>query len=117
MDLNLDNKIALVSAASSGLGYATAVQLLNEGCQVIACGRSMERLTQAYAQELKRYADQLLLVETDLTHDVAIKALIDKIMKQYGRLDILITNMGGVPLTIFLALVKKIYGKMPIMLS
>lgn len=101
MDLNLKDKVVLVSAASSGLGYATALQLLHEGCCVVACGRSIERLKQAYAMQVNQYSKQLLLVETDLTCDRAITDLIEKTLAHYGRLDILITNMGGVPLTHF----------------
>ena len=61
MDLQLTNKVALVTAASGGLGQATAMQLLAEGAKVAVCGRSKKRLDKAYANVL-RQTDQPLAV-------------------------------------------------------
>ena len=47
MDLHLNNKVALLAAASDGLGLATAKQLAQEGVKVAICGRDQKRLTQA----------------------------------------------------------------------
>ncbi|TIU65026.1 MAG: SDR family NAD(P)-dependent oxidoreductase, partial [Mesorhizobium sp.] len=47
MDLGLDGKVAMVAAASSGLGLATAEELANEGCRISVCGRDPGRLERA----------------------------------------------------------------------
>lgn len=98
MNLQLENKIALVTAASSGLGYATAMQLLHEGAKVAVCGRSIARLKKAYT---KLESNKLALFETDLNSKEAVDRLIQDTATQFGGLDILITNIGGPPLTTF----------------
>lgn len=93
MNLNLTNKIALVTAASSGLGHATAVQLLNEGAKVAVCGRFLERLKHAYVDIAN--AENLAIFEADLTSKESVMALVQEVVNHYGGLDILVTNIGG----------------------
>ena len=95
MDLQLSEKVALVTGASSGLGYATAVELLQEGAKVVVCGRSKSRLESAYAEVAKKYSDRLLLVEADLDIASAASELVEKTMVHFNGLDIVVFNSGG----------------------
>jgi len=97
VDLRLNSKIALVTAASAGLGLATAKQLLAEGAQVVVCGRSLARLEQAYAAELAAANNNLVLIEADLAAKSSIENLVDETVSKYQGIDILITNNGGPP--------------------
>lgn len=101
MDLELQNKVALVTAASSGLGLATAMQLLNEGAKVAVCSRSKNRLQQAYQDQLENNGQNIALFETNLTSETDVNKLIADVTLHFGGLDILITNISGPPLTFF----------------
>lgn len=101
MDLKLKDKIALVTASSGGLGYAVALQLLQEGAKVAVCGRSLERLQHAYAEIGAQFGQQLAMFATDLTLKSAAESLLNDATRHFGGLDILVTNMGGPPLTEF----------------
>ncbi len=99
MDLGLTNKIALVTASSSGLGQATALQLLQEGAKVAVCSRSMQRLKKAYANVTA--SGNIAFFEVDITDEESIKALINEVVTRFGGLDILVTNIAGPGLTDF----------------
>lgn len=97
MDLKLKDKIALVSGASSGLGYATAKLLLQEGARVAINSRGGEKLEQAAASLRAETGGDVLALPADVTaHDAAGK-LIAEVAAQFGGLDILIANAGGPP--------------------
>lgn len=100
MDLGLKNRIALVAGASEGLGYATARALLAEGCRVVICSRSRERIDAAadqMATEAGVPADQVLPVVCDVTDEDQIMRMMFETTEQWGGLDILVTNAGGPP--------------------
>lgn len=97
MDLQLKDKIALVTGASSGLGYATARLLLREGASVAINSRGGEKLEQAAASLRAETGCEVLALPADVTaHDAAGK-LIAEVAAQFGGLDILIANAGGPP--------------------
>ena len=99
MDLMLNGKAALVAASSSGLGFATAEELVREGAHVMICGRDQARLANA----LNQLADLAVSGQTvagqvmDLTNAEEIRSLVVACAAQLGGLDILITNAGGPP--------------------
>lgn len=99
MDLQLYGKKALISAASSGLGFATAMQLAKEGVDIVICGRNEEKLLQA-AGEIKSEISngtQVFTYKTELSQLKEIENLVQFANDQLGGLDILITNAGGPP--------------------
>lgn len=99
MDLGLKGKVALVTAASKGLGYATAEQLLKEGASVMICGRSPESLAAAVSS-LKATCGAEALIQSiacDVMEDSAAQTLVDGTVAAFGQLDILVTNAGGPP--------------------
>ncbi|MBT5420657.1 MAG: SDR family oxidoreductase [Candidatus Cloacimonetes bacterium] len=97
MDLKIKNKIALVTAASKGLGKAVATQLASEGAIVIICSRDPESLEKAKLQIAKKTNNSVHTITCDVTDEVEVTKMIDSIQKNYGSLDILITNAGGPP--------------------
>lgn len=98
MDLGLRDKIALVTASSAGLGFATAWELVQEGAKVMICGRSPERLAVAL-QKLKAIGgtERVRGRISDVTQQAEVDALVQDTVEQFGGLDILITNAGGPP--------------------
>ena len=96
MDLGLKNKVALVAAASRGLGKAAALALAREGARIAVCARSDELLSTA--EEIRKQTGTDVLAErADLTKPQDITALVEKTLTQYKQLDILIINAGGPP--------------------
>lgn len=99
MDLGLTNRVALVTAATSGLGYATAQALAAEGAHVAICGRDQARLERALAS-LRADAPSSRSIEgwvADVTLLEDCDRLVEDIVRRFGGLDILITNAGGPP--------------------
>jgi len=97
MDLHLKNKIALVIGASSGLGYATAKLLLQEGARVAINSRGGEKLDKAAASLLAETGGEVIALPADVTAHGAAQPLIAAVVAQFGGLDILIANAGGPP--------------------
>lgn len=96
MDLGLHDHVALVTAASRGLGKAAAIALAQEGAKIAICARSDQLETTA--QEIERETGaEILTVRTDLTEPTQIDALVDKTLTRFGQIDILVVNAGGPP--------------------
>jgi 3-oxoacyl-[acyl-carrier protein] reductase len=103
MDLQLKGKVALVAAASKGLGKATALALAQEGAHLAICARS-EALEQTAEHIRSETGAQVLAVRTDLTVREQVEALVQQSLDRYGQIDVLIVNCGGPPPGEFLEL-------------
>src|SRR3979411_3521727 len=90
------SKIAVLTAAGTGVGRAASLALMNAGFTVVLAGRRMEML-----EETKKLGDNIgksLCVSADMTNPGSIAALFAKVMDVYGRLDVLFNNAGmGAP--------------------
>jgi 3-oxoacyl-[acyl-carrier protein] reductase len=91
MDLGLENRVALVTAASSGLGFGIAQALAAEGASVAVSSRSRERIEEA-AQKIGARPYVFDSMELD-----AAPGLIDSVETDLGPLSVLVTNTGGPP--------------------
>ncbi|MEZ3116835.1 SDR family oxidoreductase [Halobaculum sp. MBLA0147] len=96
MDLGLDGDTALVTASSSGLGFASAKALTREGADVVICGRTPERLDDA-AAELADTPGAVETVAADLTERGDVTALVEATVEAFGGIDHVVTSAGGVP--------------------
>jgi NAD(P)-dependent dehydrogenase (short-subunit alcohol dehydrogenase family) len=95
--MNTSNKVAIVTGASAGIGNASAVALLKAGFSVAFAGRREAELNAALASA-GADASRGIAVVTDVTNPVSIKALFDKTVDAFGRLDVLFNNAGiGAP--------------------
>lgn len=99
MDLGVRDKIALVVAASKGLGFAAARQLAREGAKVAICSRSQASIDKAVAQIKAEMGEETAVIGfvTDVTDATQLTQLVHNTATHYGGLDILITNAGGPP--------------------
>ncbi|MGH2619790.1 MAG: SDR family oxidoreductase [Anaerolineales bacterium] len=94
MDLGIRGQVALVAAASKGLGKAAAVALAQEGVRLAICARS--NALQATAEEIRAQTGaEVLAVQTDLTDRQQVEALVKQTLGHFGQIDILIINNGG----------------------
>lgn len=95
MELGLTNKVAMVTAASKGLGKASAVALLNEGAKVAICSANEENLNKT-AEELKRsFGENVFHFPCDLNDMASIEKFYEKAKAVFGDVDILVNNCGG----------------------
>ena len=97
MDLKLNNKVALVLAASKGLGRAVAAALSAEGARVIIGSRDEHELKNTAAEIVRQTGNEVVAIRVDVSNGVELSAFIAKAAKHYGRIDILLNNAGGPP--------------------
>ncbi len=102
MDLGLNGRVAMVAAASKGLGKACALALAQEGCRVSICSRDAETLAKAGA-EISAFGEVKQVV-ADVASPQSLENWYQKTVEQFGHVDILVTNTGGPPVSRFLQL-------------
>lgn len=101
MDFGLTGKVALVVAASKGLGRASAAALATEGANVVIAARNREVLEQT-AQEIRQASQRAVLAyPMDLRQPEEIAALVSRAVEEFGGIDILVNNAGGPPMGTF----------------
>lgn len=93
MNLGLANRVAIVAAASSGLGKAVAQGLAAEGACVAICSRDEDRV-QATAREI---GDGTFARAVDVTDENQVRLFVRQVQDKFGRVDICVTNAGGPP--------------------
>jgi len=92
MDLGLKNKKALVIGASSGLGRGIAQALVQEGATVALCSRDEAKLKKAQNEMGAAYT-----VTADTSKPGSAKQMVEKVLKEFGRIDVVVINTGGPP--------------------
>jgi 3-oxoacyl-[acyl-carrier protein] reductase len=104
MDTGLRGKVALVCAASKGLGKATALALAAEGTRVAMCARHMPTLEAAATEVAAATGAEVFAIEADLSRRGDVERLVEQTVHHFGGLDILVTNSGGPKPGLFSAL-------------
>jgi 3-oxoacyl-[acyl-carrier protein] reductase len=97
MDLGLKGKVALVTAASKGMGRASAMGLAAEGARVVMCARTESDLKTAAEDIRAKTKAEVLAIPADVTKKDDVSALVERAMKTFGGVDILVANAGGPP--------------------
>lgn len=104
MQYGLQGKVALVTAASKGLGRASAMALAREGCRLAICSRD-EAAIQAAAGDIRRETGaEVLAVTADVSRAADIERLLAATTLAFSGVDILVSNTGGPPVGTFQAL-------------
>lgn len=104
MDLGLTNKVALVTAASGGLGVVMAEELAAEGATVVVSARNPERLDAAVEKIRARTGGHAVAMVADMTDGDAVGAMIRRTCEEFGGIDVLVNNTGGAATAPFLDL-------------
>lgn len=86
--------VALVTGANTGIGRAVALALGREGYAVIVNYRNREKAAQAVTRRIRRDGGEAHAFQADVTQSADVQRLIDTIKADYGRLDVLINNVG-----------------------
>ena len=94
MDLHLKERVVLVTGGSRGIGKAIAMEFAREGSHLSICGRTAETLQDA-AKEIQSAGADVLAMPADVTRRPEAQAFVKATLEKYGRIDILINNVGG----------------------
>src|SRR5829696_6193266 len=97
MDLGLRGKVALIAAASRGLGRAVAEELAAEGASLVLCARGVESLAEACAHIERTTGASVVGVAGDVSSAEDVSRIVGAALERFGRVDILVTNAGGPP--------------------
>ncbi|MFI5265144.1 MAG: SDR family NAD(P)-dependent oxidoreductase [Candidatus Levyibacteriota bacterium] len=87
--MEVKDKVAIITGASSGIGEATARLLSKKGAKVVLVARSFEKL-----EKLSKTLPGSFVVVCDMTVPEQIKKMVEKVLKKYGQIDILVNNAG-----------------------
>lgn len=94
MDLGLTGKVALVTGASRGIGLAIAQGLAAEGARLAIAARGSDVL-KAAAGAIERHGTEVIAQPCDVTDDAAVRAVVEAVLKRFGRIDILVSNASA----------------------
>ena len=101
MDLKLDNKAAIVLAASKGLGKAIAAALSAEGAKVIIGSRDVNELERTAKEISAATGNEVIAMAIDVSDAAGVADFIEKAAATFGKIDILVNNSGGPPFNKF----------------
>ncbi|MBX6330676.1 MAG: SDR family oxidoreductase [Gemmatimonadaceae bacterium] len=97
MNLGLTDKVALVAAASRGLGRAIAAELAAEGAAVVMCARDERAITDAARKIAAESGATVVPVRADVAERAGVERVTAAALDRFGRVDVLVTNAGGPP--------------------
>lgn len=95
VDLELDNKVAIVIGAGKGIGKAVAIALAREGCRLVLCASRPEDLADV-ASEVRGLGRDALAVAADITGPEGMLELVHGAVSSFGTVHVLVNNVGGV---------------------
>ena len=108
----LQNKVAIVTGGSRGIGYATVQAFLRQGARVALCASRQENADKAVAALKEEFPDaDLLGIAPDLADYASVKAAFDKVEKTWGGIDILVNNAGVSDSTPFTAYTEEAFHR------
>jgi len=92
--MKLENKVAIITGAASGLGEGIACCFAEEGADLVIADMDMDNANRV-AEKVKAYRRRALVVEADVTQPQMVKQLVENTVDTFGKIDILVNNVGG----------------------
>jgi NADP-dependent 3-hydroxy acid dehydrogenase YdfG len=96
----IKDKVTIITGASSGIGYATALALSRAGAKIAAGARRVDRL-ESLKNDIEKENGNILIQKLDVTKKADCDSFIDEVIKKWGTIDILVNNAGIMPLSFF----------------
>ena len=96
--MSIEGKVAIVTGASSGIGYATAMALSEAGAKVAIGARRIDKLAEL-GNKIQSNGGEVFSQKLDVTQKDDCNAFVDQVMKKWGSVDILVNNAGLMPLS------------------
>ncbi|KAL0818867.1 hypothetical protein ABMA28_008186 [Loxostege sticticalis] len=91
--MSFNNKVVLVTGASSGIGAAIALKFAEEGANVAIVGRKVDKLKNV-SEDIAKVGNQPLVIAADVAKEDDAKRIVNDTVKQFGKLDVLVNNAG-----------------------
>ena len=108
----LDGKTAIVTGGKQGIGKAIALALAQAGADVTVCGRVLEDgKLKAVADEIRELGRRSLVIQTDITRRADVDNLVQKVIDEFGHIDIMVNNAGVLLKSPFLELSEEVWDK------
>jgi NADP-dependent 3-hydroxy acid dehydrogenase YdfG len=98
MENNIEDKVVIITGASSGIGEATAVMLAERGAKVVLGARGLNRL-EALARRIEATGGEVTYAQTDVRRREELTSLVSLALDRYGQLDVLVNNAGIMPVS------------------
>lgn len=87
-------KVVLVTGSSRGLGRSMAVRFAQEGASVIINYKYSKHEAETIAEIVSSYGNKCISIKADVSNEKEVKAMVDTIVKEYGKIDVLVNNAG-----------------------
>ena len=94
----IQDKVVVITGASSGIGHSTAKALAKKGAKIVAGARRLDRL-ETLKKEITDDGGEITICETDVTKKAACDNLVKQALDKYGTVDVLVNNAGLMPLS------------------
>jgi NAD(P)-dependent dehydrogenase (short-subunit alcohol dehydrogenase family) len=91
--MSLKEKVSIVTGGGQGLGRAIAIALAQKGCSIAICDLNLESATKV-AQEISSMGRKAIFLKVDVSKRVEVSKMIEEVIKEFGRIDILVNNVG-----------------------
>jgi len=108
--LNLSGKTAIVTGGSLGIGYGISFRLAEAGANVIIASRNLEE-AEAAVNDITKQGFKAKAIPTDVSKEEDVKALVEKVIKEFGSIEILVNNAGIYPFAPLAELTAEIFDK------
>ncbi len=108
--MKLENKVVVVTGASSGIGVEVAGVLAAEGAKIVLAARSMDKL-ETVAADLAATGTSTIVVPTDVTREADCRALVKATVDAFGTIDVLVNNAGDGPPASLLDTTEEIWDR------
>jgi NAD(P)-dependent dehydrogenase (short-subunit alcohol dehydrogenase family) len=97
LEIDLRNKVAIVTGVSSGIGKGVATKLAQAGCKVSGCGRTDENEASVkdFLNASNNFDVEMLYTKIDVTQTADLEKLVNNTVKSFGKIDILVSNAGA----------------------
>jgi len=92
--MKLQGKVALVTGASRGIGRATAVLFAKEGADVVVNYNTSDKQAEEVVTDIEKIGRKVIAVKCDVSQESDVKKMVEKTIREFGRIDILINNAG-----------------------
>ncbi|MEX1239818.1 MAG: 3-oxoacyl-ACP reductase family protein [Cyclobacteriaceae bacterium] len=96
MEIRFDNKVALVTGASSGIGSATALELAKSGARVVVHYNNRQEEAMDMVKKIRSMGNKALAIKANVSYKEDVEELVAETLKEFGTIDILVNNAGAI---------------------
>ncbi len=107
----LKDKVVLITGAGKGIGRATALELAKNGAKIVVNYNSSEREAAEVSNKIKELGVEVIMIKADISKFKEVSEMVDKVIKRFGRIDVLINNAGMIEQAKFDNITEEMWNK------